>query len=233
MAVADTASREKGTQGVKTKVLLEGPYGGPGHTVFASYSSLCLIGGGSGITFPLGVARDLVRKANLGQVRARTIDLVWIVRTQDIARPMIQELQELVEEAKAAEADRYSDNVTALRVHVYITRVPTSSPINLLPSNPRDEPDQIPSAAPSINYRHRSTLEVTGRRPQLMDLVFNAVEDTERVRVGGKESANGCGVVVCGPAGLVTDVRHVVSSVKEDDRIACGGLELHEEFFAV
>jgi len=146
---------------------------------------------------------------------------------------MIQELQDLVDEAKAAEADKYSENVTALRVHVYITRVPTSSPIDLLPPNSREEPDQIPSAAPSLNYRHRSCLEVTCRRPQLMDLVFNTVEDTERVRLGGKESAKGCAVVVCGPPGLVADVRHAVAAVKENDRIACGGIELHEEFFAL
>jgi ferric-chelate reductase len=210
--------------------------GGPGHTIFASYTSVLLIGAGSGITFPLGVARDLLHKAYAGQVRATTVDLVWIIRTQDIARPMIQELHALVEQAKRLEAERYKENATAFRVHVYITRSPACSPLDLLPmpfsqrhSTGDDSPvDSILSQQPSLSRIYRSGLEVTGRRPDVLDLVNRST-----LEASGAGGANGCAVAVCGPMGLVTDVRQAVAAVEESTRLACGGIELQEAAFAL
>ncbi len=121
-------------------VILEGPYGGLGHTLLPSFSSVVLVAGGSGITHSLALAHDLVTRAPTGVVRARTVDLVWIVRTEDLAKPLVPSLLELVSDAKAWEVQCLQTRLkggdrpqpTALRVTVYITRCPASSPVNLL-----------------------------------------------------------------------------------------------------
>ncbi|TCD60527.1 hypothetical protein EIP91_009935 [Steccherinum ochraceum] len=61
------------------KVLVEGPYGGPGHTMFCSFSGAMFVCGGSGITFALSAIQDLVQKDLVGESRLKTIDLVWSI----------------------------------------------------------------------------------------------------------------------------------------------------------
>ena len=53
--------------------------GGPGHTVFSSFSGAMFIAGGSGITFALGAIQDLVQKDLQGQSRLKVIELVWTI----------------------------------------------------------------------------------------------------------------------------------------------------------
>ncbi len=68
----------------------------------------------------------------------------------------------------------------------------------------------------------------------MRDIVAEAVADTSAVaRAGPNRIPQGCGMAVCGPTGLVTDIRRAVECVSESDRVAAGGVELHEEFFAL
>lgn len=126
-------------------VILEGPYGGLGNTLLPSFSSVVLVAGGSGITHALSLANDLISRAPTGVVRARTVDLIWMVRTEDAAKPLIPSLLDLVNDAKAWEVQclksrrqgQETSQPTALRVTIHVTRCPTSSPMNLLtPVNP-------------------------------------------------------------------------------------------------
>lgn len=55
--------------------------GGPGHAIFASYSAVVMIIGGSGITFALSTIQDLVQKGLCGESRVKVIELVWIVQS--------------------------------------------------------------------------------------------------------------------------------------------------------
>lgn len=120
-------------------MIVEGPHGGLGNTMLPSFSSVLLFAGGSGITHSLSCAHDLLTRAATGVVRARTVDLVWIIRTEDIARPLMPTLLDMVNDAKAFEMSCLSDRMyggaspqpTALRVHIYVTRCPSSSPLNL------------------------------------------------------------------------------------------------------
>lgn len=120
-------------------MIVEGPHGGLGNTLLPSFSSVLLFAGGSGITHSLSLAHDLLTRAATGVVRARTVDLVWIIRTEDIARPLMPTLLDMVNDAKAFEMNCLSDRMyggtspqpTALRVHIYVTRCPSSSPLNL------------------------------------------------------------------------------------------------------
>lgn len=124
---------------VDVTMIVEGPHGGLGNTMLPSFSSVLLCAGGSGITHSLALAHDLMTKATTGVVRARTIDLVWVIRTEEAARPLMPTLLDMVNDAKAFELQcltdrRYGGNSpapTALRVKIYVTRCPSSSPLKL------------------------------------------------------------------------------------------------------
>lgn len=64
----------------KASVMLEGPYGGVGHTMLNGFSGAVFVAGGSGITFPLAAMQDLVQKNIQGRSRVRAIHLVWCVQ---------------------------------------------------------------------------------------------------------------------------------------------------------
>jgi len=128
-------------------VIIDGPYGGIGNTMLPSFSSILLTAGGAGISHALSVAHDLMKKAPSGCIRARTIDLVWIVRNEETARGVLPTLLDLVNDAKAHETfclegqkkGKIIPQPTGLRVHIFISRCPISSPISLL-SNPFADP---------------------------------------------------------------------------------------------
>ena len=131
---------KSGLRPVVATVVLEGPYGGLGNTLLPSFSGVVLVAGGSGITQALSLAHDLVTRASTGVVRARTIDLIWSVRTEEAARPFMSTLLDMVEDAKAYEEKCLEGRKmrqdlpppVALRVHVHVSRCPASSPITLL-----------------------------------------------------------------------------------------------------
>lgn len=152
---ASTSGIEAGALGLQTgkqaTIFVEGPYGGLGHTLPTSFSSVVLFAGGSGITHALALANDLVARAPSGVVRARTVDLIWIVRTQEVAQPLVPSLIQLVNDAKSLEkrclaARKVGGDLpdpVALRVKVYITRSPASSPLDLLPTLQTVKVDQL------------------------------------------------------------------------------------------
>jgi ferric-chelate reductase len=124
---------------VDVTMIVEGPHGGLGNTMLPSFSSVLLCAGGSGITHSLALAHDLMTKATTGVVRARTIDLVWVIRTEEAARPLMPTLLDMVNDAKAFEMQCLNDRryggtspaPTALRVKIFVTRCPSSSPLKL------------------------------------------------------------------------------------------------------
>lgn len=54
--------------------------GGPGHCVFASFTSVLLVIGGSGISFALATIQELMQQDEQGKSRVSHIELVWSVR---------------------------------------------------------------------------------------------------------------------------------------------------------
>lgn len=184
------ASRAQGEKGqhqvVQATVVVEGPYGGLGNTMLPSFSGLLLVAGGSGITHALSLAHDLVNRAPSGVVRARVIDLVWTVRTEDMARPLIPTLLDLVDDARAFEEkclegrklQQDLPSPLGLRIHIHVTRCPASSPITLLsPSTPIHNPDPFAS-------EHDDILEVRkGLRRQPSAAEREKAEYLNRTRV--------------------------------------------------
>lgn len=65
--------------GKNVAVMIEGPYSGPCHAIYASYSGVVMMVGGSGITFALSIIQDLVQKDLQAQSRVKVLELVWMV----------------------------------------------------------------------------------------------------------------------------------------------------------
>lgn len=63
------------------KVIVEGPYGGLGNMMVASYSTTLLIGGGSGVSFILAVAEELAMDLRKRKSSMRFLEVIWV--TQD------------------------------------------------------------------------------------------------------------------------------------------------------
>ncbi|KAG9311375.1 ferric reductase like transmembrane component-domain-containing protein [Chiua virens] len=61
-------------------VMIDGPYGGAGHSVFASYSAAMFVVGGSGITFALSAIQDLIQRDQEDASRVKIIELVWSIQ---------------------------------------------------------------------------------------------------------------------------------------------------------
>lgn len=137
---ASISEPEEGA-GRNVTIIIEGPYGGTGNTMLSSFSSLVLIAGGSGITHALAIAHDLLKRSPTGAVRARRVDLVWMVKIEQEAKPLMATLLELVSDAKSwedasIEGQRRQANYaspTALRIQIFVTRCPASSPLTLVP----------------------------------------------------------------------------------------------------
>lgn len=155
-ALAQTGDSEDksdvGTYKHDVGILIEGPYGGPGNTLPASFTSIVLFAGGSGLSYAMGMAHDLVERSRTGAIAARTIDLVWTVRAEGTARPLIPTLAALVDDAQAWEEKilrevsrgaQHTVRAPSLRIHVYVTRADgelTLVPRRFAPSSPLISP---------------------------------------------------------------------------------------------
>jgi len=132
-----SASPEKAVTSTKAKVIIEGPYGGIGHTMMDKYSGALFICGGSGITFALAAMQELIQKDIAGRSCVKTLELVWCVQNPDSLMSMLPTFTSLTQQAP----------FTDVRVSVYYTRSSVSDPnklygylppnITLTPSRPK------------------------------------------------------------------------------------------------
>lgn len=81
LASGGDASEKGAITSRSAKVILEGPYGGVGHTMLDNFSGALFVSGGSGITFSLAAIQELVQKDIAGKSRVKVIDLVWCIQT--------------------------------------------------------------------------------------------------------------------------------------------------------
>ncbi|KAJ7815032.1 hypothetical protein B0H14DRAFT_3878485 [Mycena olivaceomarginata] len=110
-----SGSAESGRDvGGTVNVVLEGPYGGPGHAMFHSYSAAVFVVGGSGISFALAAIQDLIDKDLRGQSRVKIIELVWAVQDPAALLPLYQLFNNMIAQAV----------FTRMRISVFYTRAP-------------------------------------------------------------------------------------------------------------
>ncbi|KAI9057357.1 incomplete iron reductase [Trametes sanguinea] len=194
--------------GSSVQVVVEGPYGGPGHAIFGSFSGALFVAGGSGITFALGAVQDLIKKDLEYKSRVRAIELVWSVQDPNALQPLIPLFSSLL----AQSHDAYA----SLRISVFYTRAPAS-------------PDAVRA------YRLPPGLTLSPARPKLPGILEGVVGRSAALFQGHKERKprggplTGIIVGVCGPQGLGDEVRRAVANFPPKRRKAVGGIELHEE----
>ncbi|EGO19873.1 hypothetical protein SERLADRAFT_401128 [Serpula lacrymans var. lacrymans S7.9] len=101
-SMASTPSYGEGGKevGRNVSVMVEGPYGGVGHTVMSSYSGAMFVVGGSGVTFALSAAQDLISSGSSSRVKV--IEIVWTVQDPSSLTPMLPLLASLVQQSTSA-----------------------------------------------------------------------------------------------------------------------------------
>ncbi|WWC97370.1 hypothetical protein V866_004249 [Kwoniella sp. B9012] len=185
------------------KVLVEGPYGGPCSTVFASYSGIMLIAGGSGITYSLGMFEDVIRKAEEGHLRASTVHFVWAVKTYEDALPLLSHLEDLNSRAR--------DTTFKPLITIYISR------------SYRRETSLQGSIRFVTERPDLPTIVREGVSKTRMDSLSYA----------NSPGASNCGLIVgvCGPRRLIDGTNLAVRSVSWKEKKDIGGITVHNETF--
>ncbi|KAG5640475.1 hypothetical protein DXG03_008380 [Asterophora parasitica] len=186
--------------GRRVKVIVEGPYGGPGHAIFASYSAAVFVVGGSGITFALSTIQELIQKDLKGQSRVKTITLVWVVQDPASLQPLLPLFASMVQQSV----------YTPVHIAVHYTRAsPGAAAQTRIPGI---------TLAPG---RPKVGKVLEGALARAVALGAGA-KDEERV--------SGMLVGVCGPPGLGDDVSRAVATISSARRDQVGGIEMHEEY---
>ncbi|KAG1740478.1 uncharacterized protein EDB91DRAFT_1248362 [Suillus paluster] len=193
---------DESTFGRMVQVMIEGPYGGPGHCVYASYSAAMFVVGGSGITFALSAVQDILQRDSEGASRVKIIEVIWSVQDSASLTPLVPQLVALIQQSVYA----------PLKISVYYTRACEKPPgkdflppgLTLTAGRPKVAKvlDAVMSRAVSYGSGVKASMDITG------------------VIVG-----------VCGPVGLSDEVAQVISQVDAGRRWAVGGIEMHEEIF--
>ncbi|KAJ7088591.1 ferric reductase like transmembrane component-domain-containing protein [Mycena epipterygia] len=84
------------------KIMVEGPYGGPGFALFNSYSAAVFVVGGSGITFALSAVQELIQQDLRGESRVRVIELIWVVQDAGSLVPLIPQFTAMMQQSAYA-----------------------------------------------------------------------------------------------------------------------------------
>ncbi|KAJ7583646.1 hypothetical protein C8J56DRAFT_214769 [Mycena floridula] len=203
---------EKGEEVRQVRVLIEGPYGGPGHTMFASYSAVILFCGGSGITCGLSIVKELVEKDLLGHSRVKVIELVWIVQDPAGLAPLIPVLTSLIRQSSPTNNASY----TFLKVSVFYTR----APIGKFPFED------------GFNFRYPK-LTLSPGRPKTERILDGVMGKIVRLGAGSKDDERNTGIAVgvCGPVDLADEVSAQVAKLDKGRRAKVGGVDIFEQVF--
>ncbi|KAJ7600626.1 hypothetical protein C8J56DRAFT_1019736 [Mycena floridula] len=204
---------EKGADSGRTvRVAIEGPYGGPGNTMFASYSAAVLVCGGSGITFGLSVLEDLIEKDMLRKSRVKVIELVWIVQDPASLVPLLPVLTSLIRQSSSSNDASYA----TLKVSVFYTRAPIGK-------FPFEE---------GFNFKY-PRLTLSPGRPKTGRILEGVMGKIVRLGAGVKDDERNTGVIVgvCGPVEMADEVSAEVGKLDEGRREKVGGVDLVEEVF--
>ncbi|WWD21829.1 hypothetical protein CI109_106317 [Kwoniella shandongensis] len=245
---------ETGEKGRNVTVVLEGPHGGLGNIMLESFSSVILVAGGSGITSSLGQATDLIARAPTGAIRPRVVDIVWLVRTEEIAQPFMQILLDHVEDAKRFERNAIQRGLApvALRIHIYVTRCSLDLPPSLLPYAPSSESfgsttdddkseegeiANVTGATPTLARTNTgktqvlSGITVRPARPSFISILSNIADET--VARSAREDVKPKGVIVtaCGPGPMVHGVSEAVRLFEDYKKKEVGGVEFESQMF--
>ncbi|PAV17748.1 iron reductase [Pyrrhoderma noxium] len=225
------------TSGRTFRVLIEGPYGGPNDTVFSSFTGVMLIGGGSGITFPLSVCEEVVAGVRAGRSCVRFVEVVWVTKGREDVGELIPIFRRLLGRDGAGGGGRRR---VGLKISVYYSRASGSGEkrnngvsVGAVGGGDGSGGDGIDASIKSLE----PDLVLCSGRPRLSNVISSLVDVVGQVGASTSTSGSGAGGVngvvvgVCGPAGLGRDVKEAVRGLDGGRKRACGGVEVHEEIF--
>jgi hypothetical protein len=229
--------------------LLGGPYGGS-QSDFAAFDTVLLISGSTGVTFTLSILLDIAQRVKTQKLPVRRLVFVWVIRTFSCTEWVANELQQAMEslidagiEAEirffvTCDAEPSGPSEKKIGCPCKNTEGPCccsgigSSSFDVLPDiivKSEDTKDvtssSIPQGTVNTSVPIPSSSVTSGRpilKPMLWDLLNHARGET--------------GVAICGPLGLVSNVRNTVATVSEERGSNKGtgaeGVYLHAENFA-
>ncbi|KAJ6102670.1 hypothetical protein N7486_005097 [Penicillium sp. IBT 16267x] len=229
--------------------LLGGPYGGS-HGDFAAFDTVLLVAGSTGVTFTLPILLDIAHRVKTQKLPVRRLVFVWVVRNVFWTEWITDELQEAIESLTKAGIE------AEIRFFVTCVAEPSepsekkagcpckntegpcccsglgSSSLQVLPDavvKPEDAKDVISSFVPQDTEDTSVSIPAstfTSGRPTLKPLLWELLD----------HARGETGVAVCGPLGLVSNVRNTVATVSEERGSSKGtgaeGVYLHAESFA-
>ncbi|KAJ5527294.1 hypothetical protein N7513_011453, partial [Penicillium frequentans] len=229
--------------------LIGGPYGGS-QSDFAAFDTVLLISGSTGITFTLSILLDIAHRVKTQKLPVRRLVFVWVVRTVSCTEWVADELQQAMESLSNAgieaevrffvtcDAEPSEPSEKKIGCPCKNTEGPCccsglgSSTLQVLPDTIVKSDDtkdvistSIPQDASETSVPIPASTFTSGRptlKPLLWELLDHARGET--------------GVAVCGPLGLVSNVRNTVATVSEERGSNKGtgaeGVYLHAESFA-
>ncbi|KAJ5636118.1 uncharacterized protein N7484_009431 [Penicillium longicatenatum] len=229
--------------------LLGGPYGGS-QSDFAAFDTVLLISGSTGVTFTLSILLDIAQRVKTQKLPVRRLVFVWVIRTfsctEWVANELQQAMESLIDAGIEAEirffvtCDAEPSGPSEKKIGCPCKNIEGpcccsgigSSSIDVLPDPIVGLEDKknvtsssIPQDAANTSVPIPASGFTSGRpvlKPMLWDLLNHARGET--------------GVAVCGPLGLVSNVRNTVATVSEERGSNKGtgaeGVYLHAENFA-
>lgn len=214
MATGGVSVEKGGSMGHNAKVIIEGPYGGIGHTMMDTYSGALFVAGGSGITFALAAVQELIQKDIAGRSHVKVIELVWCVQnagTLNLTTYVFQ-IADCYSGSLMSMLPTFTSLVqqapfTKLHISVYYTR-----------SSMAADPNKLYGYLPP-------SIVLTPGRPRIQAVLDTTVDQTTT----SVTKPSGFLVGVCGPVSLGEQVRSAVGKIDSGRREAVGGVELCEE----
>lgn len=179
-----------------------------------------LVAGGSGVTYALSTAQEILQKSAEGASRTRVVELVWSITDPGTSltctysptdanavlsaglKPLLPLFTQLLTDSRST--------YTTFRISVFYTRALAS-----------------PEAMKAFE-RLPLGLTISPGRPRLNKLLEGVADRT--AGSGGMDGLTGVVVGVCGPPALGSSVEKTVRGLDRQRRSAVGGVELHEEY---
>jgi ferric-chelate reductase len=241
-AEAEPAGKESSTH----LALIDGPYGGT-HLDFASFNTVILIAGSTGVTFTLPVLMDISSRAQRTKLSTREVIFVWAVKTAGCKTWIANELRHAGEELTAAGVG------LSVRIHVTADEGfveesegdgsgsqgcqcegECSCISNSPPASTSENHEKMKSGEIEDKKNESITLQKQDRNPpRYQSRTPNTTLHAGRPNIHAILAETQCratgemGIAVCGPVGLAASTRRIVASLERTQN----GIYLHAESF--
>lgn len=245
---ADTEQHAQVTN-MQHLALLDGPYGGS-QSDMASFDSVCLLSGSTGVTFTLSLLQDLADRASScgKKLPVQQIHFIWCIRSSEQARWVSDELENAHRKLQRAGIDiRISIHVTCAEQFTELGNEPkecgcacdkSQGPCCCVLVDEDDEGVDVDANKPADGEKKVATVKETsasssptrqpltsGRRmPVLPCATFYSgrpdIRETISNLLDGAEGESG--IAVCGPIGLSSEVRNTVVRLSDERAIHKG-----------